>query len=279
MFKFLKRIFNSGSQVQISGNNSTQIQVSGNGDNTIRIGNFNFGNSIHQVNGTTYINGSVVATGGSVVNCNNNTISITSSNKKHKKSAISSDAKTFSKVNVNGPFNVTYIKSDKYGVSVDASEEMLENITIYVKDDTLIIEPYKSFISENARINIKVQAPYITSVLVSGASDMSINDDLECLSEHICLSLTGAGNIRFKNINCKTASISISGAGDIIGNNLDATSDVHLSVSGAGNIRFKNELHSKTVIYADLVGVGNITARRCYGITRQSCVGAGNISL
>ena len=274
MFKFLKRIFNSGSQVQIGGNNSTQIQVSGNRDNTIRIGNFNFGNSIRQVNGTTYINGSVVATGGSVVNCNN-TISITSSNKKRKKSAISSEAKTFSKVNVNGPFNVTYIKSDKYGVSVDASEEMLENITIYVKDDTLIIEPYKSFISENARINIKVQAPYITSVLVSGASDMSINDDLECLSEHIRLSLTGAGNIRFKNINCKTASISISGAGDITGNNLDATSNVQLSFSGAGNIRFKNELHSKTVI----VGVGNITARRCYGITRQSCVGAGNISL
>ena len=117
MFKFLKRIFNSGSQIQIGGNNSTQIQVSGNRDNTIRIGNFNFGNSIRQVNGTTYINGSVVATGGSVVNCNN-TISITSSNKKRKKSAISSEAKTFSKVNVNGPFNVTYIKSDKYGVSV-----------------------------------------------------------------------------------------------------------------------------------------------------------------
>lgn len=153
-----KKIFGGFfSQVQVGGNNCSQVQVNGNiitqssitGDNSACVQFNEDGNNVIIVNGQCISGGDVIYSG---------------VGKKHRKIAIDKSAKSFSKIQASGPFNIIYETSDEYGINVDASDEMLEKITVYVKNDTLYIEPYDSFINKNGKITITVKAPFIKNI-------------------------------------------------------------------------------------------------------------------
>lgn len=253
IFNIFKNIFknifgNNISQVQIGGNNVSQVQASG--------------------NNVVIINGQVISGNGVVY---------TGTRQKHKKVTVDNTAKSFSKIQVSGPFNISYTKSDEYGVNVDAPDEMLEKITIYVKNDTLYIEPYESFINKNGKINITVKSPVICGISLDGAAEFKVSNSILSPTD-MDVHLTGAGDIDLKHVICKNITIKLSGAGDINATTIEAENKVLLNIIGAGDIDI-NKVKSDE-LNAKIVGAGDITILHTIvnKITKTS-VGAGTINI
>lgn len=258
--KFKEIFGNSIIQTQVGGNNCTQIQTTG--DNTASIQFNDEGNSVIIANGQVITSDSVIYTG---------------NGKNHKKIAVDKSAKSFSKIHASGPFDIVYESSSEYGVNVDASNEMLEKITVYVKNDILYIEPYESFTNKGGKITITVKAPVIRNILLSSAAEFNAKTSI-ISTDDIEIQLTGACDVNLKQVICKNINIKLSGAGDIYASMIEAENKISLIVTGAGDIDI-NKVKGD-ILETKLIGAGDITISHAnVNKVIKSNMGAGSISI
>lgn len=199
----------------------------------------------------------------------------------------------FTEVGVADAFKIIYEQSDNYTVRIEASEQALKEMTVYVKDEELRIrkavdKPTVAF--EN--VKIYVTSPRIESIDIAGsgiftanqpitANDLKtdiagsgkillvavngqdINMDIagsgsievgQLTTQTAKADIAGSGDINLSALACKSLKIDIAGSGNVNCEKIDAD-DVHVEIAGSGDVNLKGTVRNLT---KDIAGSGKV---------------------
>ena len=199
----------------------------------------------------------------------------------------------FDQVEISGAFKVIYEQGDKHSVSIEASEQALKEMTVYVKDGELRIRqavnrPKVSF----SEVKLYVTSPDIEYIEIAGSGIFTAKNPIKAndLKTEVAgsgqillvavngskatMEIAGSGNIEFGQLQCDKAEAEIAGSGDIdlgkpgcnqsklqiagSGNvncaDIDAD-DVHSNIAGSGNVNLKGNVRHHT---KDIAGSGKV---------------------
>ena len=158
------------------------------------------------------------------------------------------DVQSFRGLSVGLPCNVYYEQADKQEVRVETTREFADKVLTEVEDGTLKLRlqhgRYPKLI-----LRIVVTSPDIESLSVSGSGDLFHEGTLHA-SQDLNLKVSGSGDIRLGDIECRSFLSSCSGSGSIQTGNVTAGDGFSGTVSGSGEIDIEN-----------LTVTGNVTAR------------------
>jgi hypothetical protein len=155
----------------------------------------------------------------------------------------------FTAIDVSGAFEVEIVAQKDFSVEVEADDNLLELIQTEVDGDTLKIKSEKR-LSTNNPLRVRISAPNIESLDLSGASKVNI---VNLNNDSLSLDSSGASKIKIEGVT-KTFEVEMSGASKLDAENLKAE-NVSIDSSGASNayVYVTNELK------ADLSGATNVT--------------------
>lgn len=159
------------------------------------------------------------------------------------------DVTDFKAVQVGGAFDVEIVAQKEFAVEVEGDDNLLELIKTDVSGETLEIRSEKRF-STNGRLKIRISAPDIDKVDLSGASTVNLvglnNDSLRIES-------SGASKIKVNGVT-KDLVVDMSGASKLdaadlksVNANVDASGACHIIVAVSGDLK------------ADLSGASKVT--------------------
>lgn len=183
---------------------------------------------------------------------------LTACNREVGSGSIISEERTvnsFTKIEVSNSADVEIIKGDTLKVEVSDYENLLDNISVETVNGKLEIKnkPFRIHL-RNSKAKITITIPNVlTEIVISGSGNVTINDGL---ANTATLKISGSGNIHADStVDQTSVNLSISGSGDIemAGN----TESVSANISGSGNINCGN-LTSVTAS-CTISGSGNIT--------------------
>lgn len=174
----------------------------------------------------------------------------------------------FTGIKAGDAYTINITQSDANIVKVTAPESVQSQIKTEVKDGILIIST-EGNIKGDDDITISISVKSLSSIDVSGASDLKSENQLICdklsiatngagdihldvKANDIKTDISGAGDVTLKG-NTQTLDVTVSGAGDLKASNLEATK-ITAKVSGAGDAKV-NAVQSLT---ADISGAGSI---------------------
>ncbi|MFW5758668.1 MAG: head GIN domain-containing protein [Bacteroidota bacterium] len=83
----------------------------------------------------------------------------------------------FSKIIVNGKYNVSFTAENERSVQVFADENLHEYIVTVVRNDALVIES-KDFIHSRNELEVNVSNPSLNEVMLNGAAKFSTTNDM-----------------------------------------------------------------------------------------------------
>lgn len=151
-------------------------------------------------------------------------------------------------------------------LSVEADSNIVPLITTEVKDGELFISCSKS-LNTSSPITITAKTQKLDHLNVDGAADCSVKGlsegsfelssngaskiQLSGKLDKLKASLNGAGSLQAKELSCKTAGVSITGAGEA---QVNASDDLDATITGAGSISYKGNPKVKQTI----AGVGTV---------------------
>jgi uncharacterized protein YfiM (DUF2279 family) len=155
----------------------------------------------------------------------------------------------FKAINVGGVFKVEITAQKDFDVQIEADDNLLQYIKTETDGETLEISTEKRISTRNPII-VKIGAPDIENLEVSGASSVSLgnlnNDSLK-------VNLSGASNVKTEGFT-KNLKIELSGASRINAENLQSE-NVSVDASGAS----KADVFASTKLEADLSGASKVT--------------------
>lgn len=155
----------------------------------------------------------------------------------------------FSKIDVGGVFEVEIVAQKDFSVQIEADDNLLQYIETEVSGDTLEIKTNKRISSKNP-IRVKVSAPNIESLEVSGASKVSLAN---LKNESLNVDASGASKLKVDG-ETKDLTIDMSGASRLDAENLKAE-NVNVDASGASNAN----VFVSGDLKADLSGASHVT--------------------
>jgi hypothetical protein len=184
----------------------------------------------------------------------------------------------FDEVEIGGAFKVIYEQSSgDCSVRIEASEQALKEMTVYVKDGQLRIrqavkKPTVSF----KDVKIYVTSPDIKCVDLAGSGVFTASNPVEA-SEFIA-DLAGSGKIMLVQMTCDKAVFDIAGSGNIEFGKLDVKNTAKADIAGSGDINLGGMTCAKFNI--DSAGSGNVN---CDNITADDVhvdiAGSGDVNL
>jgi len=178
----------------------------------------------------------------------------------------------FNSINCDGIQDVTIKQAEKTSVKVELDEDLQNNISFTVKNETLEINCKN--IEKTTKFNIYVTCKDIKKIKTSGAaslksdgiikseklsltsngaSDINLNIDVNSLEVNVSdaaniklsgkaksneVSVGGAGNLKASDLETEKATINVSGVGKA---NVDVTSELRGVITGVGEIQCKNK--------------------------------------
>lgn len=159
----------------------------------------------------------------------------------------------FKRVDASGAVNVEIVSQKGFSVSVEADDNLIQNIKTEVSGDTLKIYS-EDKISPKTQINVKVSMPEIIGLEVSGASNANVSGVSSDLVElkasgaskvriegeviKLKVDASGASKIDAEALKGEDASVDVSGASSAT---VLATEEVDLDASGASKITYVGE--------------------------------------
>jgi len=142
--------------------------------------------------------------------------------------------KNFSGIEMGIPGELYYIPGTSYSIEITAPRNILEIIQTHFSDNVLKVRAKSGvFIKSNEQIIVKVIAPDLTGLGVSGSGNITVSDPYQ--PSNINLSASGSGGITIAKLNTDKLDAKISGSGKIEVY-AGVASEETLSVSGKGNI-------------------------------------------
>ncbi len=193
----------------------------------------------------------------------------------------------FTGIKVGDAYNINITQSDVNSVKVTAQESTQAQIKTEVKDGILIIST-EGNIKDGADISISISVKSLSSIDLSGASDIKSENQLICdkltittngagdihidiKANDIKTDVSGAGDLTLKGTT-QTLDATVSGAGDLKASSLEATKII-VKVSGAGDAKV-NAIQSLT---ADVSGAGDIIYKGNPVDRNVNITGAGSV--
>ena len=156
----------------------------------------------------------------------------------------------FKAIEVGGAFEVEVVAQKEFGVEIEADDNLLPLIETEVRGGTLEISSEKS-IKSKQRIRVRISAPDIESIQVSGASKVSLanvkNDSLKVYSSgaskikvdgetrNLDIELSGASKVEAESLKTENVTVDGSGASSAF---VNVSGDLKADLSGASNVTY-----------------------------------------
>lgn len=156
----------------------------------------------------------------------------------------------FKAIDVGGVFEVEVVAQKEFSVEVEADDNLLQFIKTEVNGDTLVIKADKRF-STKSPIRVKISAPNIENLEVSGASKLSLanlkNDFLKVdasgaskikvdgETKNLDIELSGESRFDAENLKSENATVDASGASNA---SVNVSGDLKADLSGASNVTY-----------------------------------------
>lgn len=154
----------------------------------------------------------------------------------------------FKAIEVGGAFEVEVVAQKEFSVEIEADDNLLPLIATEVRGGTLQISTEKS-IKSKQRIRVRISAPDIESLQISGASKVSLAD---VKNDLLKIDMSGASKVK---VDGETGNLVIeqSGASKVDAENLKAV-NVSVDASGASSA----EVNVSGDLKADLSGASKV---------------------
>jgi hypothetical protein len=178
------------------------------------------------------------------------------------------DVKPLHGLSVSLPCNVYYTQAEQQEVRLETTKEFADKILTEVEDGTLKLR-LKDGRYPKLILRIVVSSPDIESISVSGSGDLFHEGTLHA-SEDLKLKVSGSGDIRMGDVDCRSFHSSCSGSGSILTGSVAASDDFSGTVSGSGSLKvgsfscddFETSVHGSGKIDIEtLTATGDVSAR------------------
>ena len=178
------------------------------------------------------------------------------------------DLKGFKGVEVGGIFHVDITAGRDFGVEVEADDNLLPLITTEIEDGVLQIESERR-LSPTAPIRVRVSAPDIQNLDVSGAADLTLNG---VKNSGLAVDSSGAAKLKLAGETAKLTA-ETSGASKIDAEDLRAI-DANIDGSGASQV----DLSVSGELTADVSGASKVVYSGTPTAVHKKTTGAGSVS-
>lgn len=136
--------------------------------------------------------------------------------------------------------NVAYVQGNDYKVELTAQQNILNVMETPVINNKLIVRFKNNVrVKSHEQITIKVTAPSISSLGLSGSGNVNVLSPLSF--NDLSFRVSGSGNVTVPQVTCANLEANISGTGNISIDAGTATTE-HLKISGSGSIHAQNVL-------------------------------------
>jgi hypothetical protein len=218
------------------------------------------------------------------------------------------DVNGFNAIQVANNAKVYIVQSDTFSLKIEAYESILQNLLVYLRNNSLIIENDKCA-NQDSPIIVRVSMPYLKELYLSGSGGFSIDPfdnftdlfitisgsgyiyntsdtlklqklqttvsgsgdmDIYLIADEFDISISGSGSITPRGMANKLSYI-LSGSGSFRGFDFQ-TKYTDIFISGSGN----TEVHTTDELYVNISGSGNVYYKGYPKITSQIS-GSGSI--
>ena len=170
---------------------------------------------------------SIADSWGSTESSDNKTIQGSGTNVKN---AIPVDA--FTKIDIQGVFDVILKQGAEYNVVIDADEKLQEHIEVDVKNGVLTVSTGKVKIKKSNRAVVIVTFIELEEIIHSGVGDISSLNTITC--KKLSLEMIGVGDAEL-SLNCESLELDYNGVGDVV---LEGIATVaSFEVNGVGDLK------------------------------------------
>lgn len=175
---------------------------------------------------------------------------------------------SFTKIDISGAFEIQYVKSDNFEVTVITNGNLQKLISVKVEDNLLKVKNIKT-ISHSDKLELIINCPILEFIELSGANHLICSDSL--ISEKLIVDMSGASELQLKG-KSTNLDINLSGAGNIDAKQFPSD-DVKINLSGA----------AEAIVYpinrlnAEISGAGSIKYLGDPKSIKQNISGAGSI--
>ncbi len=178
------------------------------------------------------------------------------------------DLKGFKAVDVGSVFQVEITSQKDFSIEVEADDNLLPLIKTEVDDGVLEIES-DGRLSPTSPIRIRISAPDIDNLDVSGAANVTLNG---IRNSSLCVDSSGASKVKIAGETTKFTA-EASGASKIDAEDLKAV-DASIDGSGASHV----DVSVSGELAADLSGASNVVYSGSPTAVHKKTSGAGSVS-
>lgn len=182
----------------------------------------------------------------------------------------------FDEVDIAGAFKIVYEQGSEHSVRVEASEQELKEMTVYVKDGELRIrkavkKPTVSF----KNVKVFVTSPNLQKIELAGSGMFAASNAISVAND-LDVEIAGSGNVLLTSVSCHDSDLEIAGSGNIEIGEL-TVNEVSTEIAGSGNINLGAMTCKK--LDAEIAGSGDIN---CDKIDAESAhveiAGSGDVN-
>jgi hypothetical protein len=174
----------------------------------------------------------------------------------------------FKGVDVGGIFQVEITAGNEFALEIETDDNLLPLIKTEVNDGVLEIES-EGRISPSGKILVRISAPDITELDVSGAANVTLNG---VKNSNLAVEASGASKLRIAGVTTKLT-VETSGASKVDADDLK-TGNATVDGSGASHV----ELNVSGELNADLSGASHVTYSGTPTAVHKKTSGAGSVS-
>lgn len=192
------------------------------------------------------------------------------------------EAKDFDKISINCSADVKYTVSDTVCITVRATDDWMNSISINTADDGTLVISRKDDDDKVIHVNwhsgdcqIIIGGPSLQSVAIAGSGSFKCFGEIK--TSNFLATVAGSGDIDIKSIKAVNATFTTVGSGDMTIGRIEANR-LDVSISGSGDA----SVHANNVaaINTSVVGSGDMVldCKDC-GTVTASISGSGDIGI
>lgn len=198
---------------------------------------------------------------------------------------------SFSKLRLDGPFNVDAKPGPAIQVTIEADDNLADMIETVVEGDTLVVRdrPRMSW-RASTPIVIHVLAPQLHGAELRGSGNLVVR---QLQTDRFSAALSGSGDLRLESAQLGSLSANLAGSGDL---NANGTSQqVDISLAGSGDIDLTKlkarqakvklagsgdiKVHASESVDVSIAGSGDVEVWGKPARVNRKVVGSGDIHL
>ena len=179
----------------------------------------------------------------------------------------------FANLSVTGSPDVIYTqKSGKPEVKVYTSDNIVDQLDIYVKNNTLYVGFKKNIRVSYDKLEVRVSSEQLNGITISGSGDVELANGLK--TDNLKISIAGSGDFDGNNISCTDLNLSIAGSGDIESKHIDCN-NIKVAIAGSGDVKLNDVKAAFSKV--SVAGSGTVVLSGSTQEAEYSVAGSGDL--